>query len=118
LLWLHSSLTRKRGIRTAQQIPVSVAEVLERVAAVPVSVWTYGFDHRSVRHMGPMAQDFTAAFGLGSTDRRIDMVDANGVALASIQALYHRITALEAEVSRLRAAQETAHPDADDADRP
>ncbi|ELB89440.1 hypothetical protein Rwratislav_29509 [Rhodococcus wratislaviensis IFP 2016] len=78
-------------------------EVLERVVALPVSIWTYGFDHHSVRHMGPMAQDFAAAFGLGSTDRRINMVDANGVCMASIQALHRRLVELEAEVAELRA---------------
>jgi trimeric autotransporter adhesin len=41
-----------------------------------------------VRHLGPVAQDFRAAFGLGSDDTSIGVVDASGVALASIQALY------------------------------
>ncbi|MFD4366049.1 hypothetical protein [Rhodococcus sp. NPDC058521] len=52
--------------------------------------------------MGPMSQDFAAAFGLGFTDRRINMVDANGVCMASIQALYRRLAELEAEVAKLR----------------
>lgn len=76
--------------------------MLERLVDMPLSVWTYGFDHESVRHLGPMAQDFATAFGLGSHDRRIAMVDANGVCMASIQALYRRVIALEAEVERLR----------------
>lgn len=50
-----------------------------------------------------MAQDFAAAFGLGSTDRRINMVDANGVCMASIQALHRRLVELELEVAQLRA---------------
>ena len=50
---------------------------------LPVSVWTYGFDDDGVRHLGPMAQDFAAAFGLGDDDRVIDMVDANGVVMAA-----------------------------------
>ncbi len=103
--WLHSTLTRRRGASSRQQIPVSSNEVLERVAALPLSVWTYGFDHPTVRHLGPMAQDFAAAFGLGSTNNRISMVDANGVCMASIQALYRRIGALENEMATLRAAQ-------------
>lgn len=73
-------------------------DVLVRLAALPVSEWTYGFDHRSVRHLGPMAQDFAAAFALGHSERRISGVDANGVCMASIQALYRRILALEAAV--------------------
>jgi hypothetical protein len=43
-----------------------------------------------------MAQDFYAAFGLGSTDKGIATVDSDGVALAAIQALLKRIETLEA----------------------
>jgi len=49
-----------------------------------------------------MSQDFRAAFGLGSDERRIDLVDANGVLTVALQALYRRIAALEAEVAALR----------------
>ncbi len=38
--------------------------------------------------LGPTAQDFHATFGLGSSDRTIQPVDANGVLMLSIQALY------------------------------
>jgi hypothetical protein len=83
--------------------PTSANDILQKTAQLPISVWTYGFDHSSVRHLGPMAQDFARAFGLGSSDRRIDMVDANGVALACIQALQRQVVALEREVAELRA---------------
>ena len=43
--------------------------------------------HDSTRHMGPMAQDFRAAFGLGISDKLIDTIDPDGVALAAIQGL-------------------------------
>jgi hypothetical protein len=49
-----------------------------------------------------MAQDFAAAFGVGETDRKINMVDANGVCRASIQALYRRLIAVEDELARIR----------------
>jgi hypothetical protein len=42
-----------------------------------------------------MAQDFTAAFQVGSSDRTILQVDADGVAFAAIQALNARLEALE-----------------------
>ena len=67
---------------------VNPREVLERLASIPVSVWNYKSQDASERHMGPMAQDFYAAFGLGNGDTRIGTVDADGVALASIQGLY------------------------------
>lgn len=41
--------------------------------------------------MGPMAQDFRGAFGLGIDDRTYNAVDAHGVAFAAIQAL-HRLS--------------------------
>lgn len=106
LAWLNSALSRRRGVDTERPVPTGADEVLQRLAEMPLSVWTYGFDHPSVRHMGPMAQDFAAAFGLGSTDRRIAVADANGVCMAAIQALYRRVVELEAEVAQLRSARE------------
>jgi hypothetical protein len=48
-----------------------------------------------------MAQDFHAAFGLGGDDRRINVVDASGVALAAIQALYELSRRQQAEIATL-----------------
>ena len=42
--------------------------------------------------MGPMAQDFYAAFGLGGGDTTITSVDPDGVALAAIQGLDEKLT--------------------------
>ena len=62
--------------------------VLERVAQMPISEWSMKADPDGHKHIGPMAQDFFAAFGLGSSDKYIAQGDAQGVALASIQGLY------------------------------
>ncbi len=78
-------------------------EILEKLAALPISTWSYKSDPPSVRHLGPMAQDFMAAFGLGGDDKVIHMVDANGVVMVAIQALYRRVLELEADVASLRA---------------
>lgn len=87
--------------------PVEPREVLEKVAALPLSEWNYKQDPTS-RHIGPMAQDFHAAFGVGPDDRHIATVDADGVALAAIQGLNQKVeeqaTALrerEAQIARL-----------------
>ena len=45
--------------------PVDAQAVLEAVVAMPVTTWNYKSQSDSIRHMGPMAQDFYAAFGLG-----------------------------------------------------
>ena len=62
-------------------------EILDKVAALPMASWNYKAQDKSVRHLGPMAQDFHAAFGLGENERAITTVDADGVALAAIQGL-------------------------------
>jgi len=74
-------------------------EVLARLAQVPVTSWNYKSQDPSIRHMGPMAQDFYSAFGLGEDDTHISTVDADGVALAAIQGLYAENQALKAEVA-------------------
>jgi len=68
---------------------VAGAEVLEKLNAMPVETWNY--KGGAIRHMGPMAQDFYAAFGLGPDDKHISTVDADGVALAGVQALYRMV---------------------------
>ena len=68
-------------------VPVDAQAVLQRVAALPISEWRYRTEVSAARHMGPTAQDFRAAFGLGDSDKSIATVDADGVALAAIQGL-------------------------------
>ena len=60
------------------------------LAEVPVQTWNYKSEGAAVRHIGPMAQDFYAAFHFGRDERLIGTIDADGVALAAIQEL-HRI---------------------------
>ena len=81
--------------------PVDVNAVCAAALEVPVSNWRYRADDASVRHIGPMAQDFAAAFGVGSDDRRIETVDAFGVALASIQALHSQLRERDAQIDAL-----------------
>jgi hypothetical protein len=82
-------------------VPVDEEAVLETLATVPVSTWSYKSDDPSVRHLGPMAQDLYAAFGLGNTDRAYNPIDAHGIALAAIKALYERMQAQDARIDRL-----------------
>jgi hypothetical protein len=66
--------------------------VLEKVAALSIQTWAYTNDARGSRHLGPVAQEFKAAFGLGAEDTSITTVDADGVALAAIQGLNRKLT--------------------------
>jgi len=91
--------------RNAKHAVVSVdpEAVLQSVAALNISEWSYKDDASNARHIGPMAQDFRAAFGTGDSERCIPTVDSNGVALAAIQALYQRVQRIDSETSQLRA---------------
>jgi hypothetical protein len=83
--------------------PVSSREILEKLSALPVRIWRYTNELASVRHVGPTAQDFQAAFGLGTDDKSIGTVDAEGVALAAIQGLNLKLEqALQEKESEIR----------------
>ncbi len=81
--------------------PVDVQAVLAKVAALPISTWNFK-QETNTQHIGPMAQDFYAAFGTGSDDKHIATVDADGVALAAIQALHKKLEAKSSEVEDLK----------------
>jgi hypothetical protein len=81
--------------------PVDDKAVLASVARMPVSTWSYKSEDPSVRHLGPMAQDFHAAFGLGDTDRAYDPIDAHGVAFAAIKGLYEQLQEQSARLEQL-----------------
>ena len=85
---------------------VNAEAVLEKVAAMPISTWSYKTENQNIRHLGPMAQDFYAAFGVGEDNRHITTIDSEGVALAAIkglnQKLDEQIGARDAEIERLQ----------------
>jgi hypothetical protein len=86
---------------------VNSLNLLERLAAIPISSWNYKTQAASVRHIGPMAQDFNGAFGLGEADKAgekkyINSIDADGVALAAIQGLYQLNQKQAAEIKSLK----------------
>jgi len=81
--------------------PVNPEQILESVAALPISTWSYKAEVPAARHIGPMAQDFKATFHVGASDKLIYPLDENGVALAAIQALDAKVRRLERENARL-----------------
>jgi hypothetical protein len=91
---------------------VDPTAVLDRLVDLPITTWTYKKDETGSRHMGVMAQDFFAAFGLGKDDRYLTSIDPDGVAMAAIQGLNQKvetgdlakdakIDALEARIAEL-----------------
>jgi hypothetical protein len=81
--------------------PVDSTEILSRLASLPIETWHYKVEDPSVRHLGPMAQDFHAAFGLGDDNTHIHSVDAFGVAFAAIQALHDLLLDQSAQIADL-----------------
>jgi len=79
------------------------AAVLAKLTAMPIREWNYKAQDAAVRHVGPTAQDFHAAFGLGEDPLRISTIDADGIALAGVRALAIENAALKRELSSLRA---------------
>jgi hypothetical protein len=109
--WTNAS---SRALKTAFEA-VDADAVLARVLELPITRWRYRGESGEGAHLGPVAEDFHAAFGLGADGASISTVDADGVALAAIQGLHARLrteqaalaadnAALRAELAALRAA--------------
>ena len=72
--------------------PADSREILEKLAHMPIQRWNYKWeDDGAVPHLGPMAQDFKAAFYPGRDDKTISTLEADGVALAAIQGLNEKV---------------------------
>jgi hypothetical protein len=83
--------------------PIKPREILSKVAAMPVSSWHYKHD-LSRRYIGPMAQDFHTAFGLGTDDKSISTLDSDGVMYAAIQGLVEELKDRDAKIGELEAS--------------
>jgi trimeric autotransporter adhesin len=93
-----SDRTRKENFAT-----VDGEGVLAALRSVPVTSWQYRDEvDRSVRHVGPMAQDWQHAFGLSADETTINMSDLDGVNLAAVKALEQRTAAQQAQIQALR----------------
>lgn len=104
-----SSLATKAGIQD-----VGTQDVLSRLADLPIHRWHYKREGESRQHMGPMAEDFYAAFGLGQGKEHISVIDSTGVALAAVQALASQVETLQLDNRRLKAELNQLRLDAAD----
>jgi hypothetical protein len=94
-VWTDSSDRSLKADFTA----VDAQAVLAKVAQLPIDEWSYKAESGQ-RHLGPVAQDFYAAFGLGADDKHISTVDEGGVALAAIKGLNAKVEKALDEKSR------------------
>ena len=92
-----SDRNKKKNIKT-----VDTKSILEKITALPISTWQYKTQKDDVTHMGPMAQDFSAAFGLGINNVTISDTDVSGVALAAIKALKSELDQRDGEMQKLQ----------------
>ncbi len=93
--------------RKERFVPMNHAEVLRKINAMKLTSWNYK-GQREIRHYGPMAQDFYAAFGydgLGpiGCDTLINSHDFAGVTFAGVQALIRENAALKTELAQTKA---------------
>ncbi len=82
---------------------VNHRELLSRLSAISIETWNYKAQDPSIRHIGPMAQDFHNAFGVGEDENRISTIDTDGIALAAIQGLYDMVNEKDAKIADLEA---------------
>lgn len=92
-----------RNVKTAIR-NIDVSSILDGVLAMPVTSWQYITQKADIRHLGPMAQDFYAAFHLGEDNRHIPEIDEGGVALAAIQGLNKKVEGENAALKTENAA--------------
>ena len=101
--WTNAS---SRALKTGFEA-IDAGAVLARVLELPLTRWRYLASPAEGAHLGPVAEDFHAAFGLGADGHAISTVDASGVALAAIQGMDRKLVdardALAAENAGLRA---------------
>lgn len=85
-----SDSTLKRNIRIVQG-----SDVLSKLMELPIKQWSYKAQSSDIEHIGPMAQDFYAVFGIGEDDKTISSIDPSGIALAAIQEVYRQVLELK-----------------------
>jgi len=97
-----AALPSDRNIKTNFET-INERDILAKVATLPITKWSFT-NAPTQRRIGPMAQDFHAAFdgvgGLG--DKMISITDEIGVALAAIKGLNAVVQDKETEIQALK----------------
>lgn len=83
-------------------VPVDNQSILAKIVSLPMTQWNYKSDKKAV-HLGPIAQDFYAVFGLGNDNTSISTIDPSGVALVGVKALNEKVEAQQKEIDELKA---------------
>ena len=78
---------------------VTPIDILQKINQLPIPQWNYKNEDASIKHIGPIAQDFYSIFQVGNSSTSISTIDPAGVALLGIQALDQKITALQGSLN-------------------
>lgn len=81
-------------------VPIDGQSVLDKIAQLPITQWNYK-TAKGVKHIGPVAQDFYAIFGVGDDDKHISTIDPAGISLAGIKALNEKVNAQQKQIREL-----------------
>lgn len=81
---------------------IDKSEILKKLCTLEISEWSYKDSNPTVRHIGPMSQDFFNQFRLGQDDQSISTVDISGVTIAAVQAQQDQIEKLKVENETLK----------------
>ena len=81
---------------------VNGTAILHELLGIPMLTWNYKAQTPSIRHIGPMAQDFAKAFYVGEDAKHISTVDAEGVNMAATKALYRIVLKQQRQIDSLQ----------------
>ena len=79
--------------------PFDEKKILRQLKKMPVTAWNYKFDPNR-QYIGPTAQDFKAAFGLGNDDKSINSLDETGITLAAVKGVGMEVDELRLELKK------------------
>lgn len=80
---------------------LSAASVLNKLSAMEITQWRYKHRPKEL-HVGPVAEDFYHAFGLGDGEKRISTIDADGILMLAVQALKSENDVLQSKLKDLQ----------------
>ena len=82
--------------------PLDLNDILQRISELEITRWNYKEDEDSITHIGPVAEDFYQAFGLGHSDKKLSSIDPPGVALVGVKALLEKVKVQEQQIAKLQ----------------
>jgi hypothetical protein len=66
-------------------------EILNKISQLRLEQWNYKVEDDTVKHIGPIAEQFYDLFGLGGSSKTVSSIDPAGIALVGVQALFEKI---------------------------